>query len=65
MPLRGWCCCFTSIATSPESDVRARNWWIGMAAFAAVMFALIDTVSTLANEYVAEVNEQLRGVQLR
>ena len=33
----------------------ARNWWIGMAVFAAVVFALVETVSTFAKEYVAEV----------
>ena len=33
----------------------ARNWWIGMTVFAAVVFALVETVSTLAKEYTAEV----------
>ena len=33
----------------------ARNWWIGMTVFAAVVFALVETVSTFAKEYVAEV----------
>ena len=33
----------------------ARNWWIGMAVFAAVVFALVEPASTLAKEYVAEL----------
>ncbi len=33
----------------------ARNWWIGMTVFAAVVFALVETVSRLAKEYVVEV----------
>ena len=33
----------------------ARNWWIGMAGFTAVTFALIDPLSTLPKEYIAEV----------
>jgi uncharacterized protein len=33
----------------------ARNWWIGMAAFTAVTFALIEPAPTLPPEYVVEV----------
>lgn len=33
----------------------ARNWWIAMAVLAAAVFALVETASTLAKEYVAEV----------
>ena len=43
----------------------ARNWWIGMAVFAAVMFALVEPVSTFAEGICGGSEEQLRGVQLR
>ena len=33
----------------------ARNWWIGMAVFAAVVFALVGPALTLPAQYVAEV----------
>ena len=43
----------------------ARNWWIGMAVFAAVVFALIRTRVHAAGGICGGSDEQLRGVQLR
>ncbi len=35
----------------------ARNWWIGMVGFTAVIFALIEPVPTLPPEYVADIKD--------
>ena len=37
----------------------ARNWWIGMAVFAAVTFLLIAPATTLPPEYVAEMKSNI------